>query len=102
MGEAGGRFARLGSLADRPGDLSSPQRHPFRVPPNPEVGFDGILVHCEVLECEPPSRLAFSWSARPLREEVSKLKWLHDNYMKGLVVGAVLAVDGAAAKLLFS
>ena len=35
----------------------------FRVPPKPEVGFDGLVVQCEVLECEPPSRLAFSWSA---------------------------------------
>jgi uncharacterized protein YndB with AHSA1/START domain len=35
----------------------------FRVPPNPKVGFDGITVHCEVLECEPPIRLVFSWSA---------------------------------------
>ena len=35
----------------------------FRVPPNPKVGFDGLIAHCEVLECEPPNRLAFSWSA---------------------------------------
>jgi uncharacterized protein YndB with AHSA1/START domain len=35
----------------------------FQVPPNPKVGFDGLVVHCEVLECEPPSRLAFSWLA---------------------------------------
>jgi uncharacterized protein YndB with AHSA1/START domain len=35
----------------------------FQVPPNPKVGFDGLVVRCEVLECEPPSRLAFSWSA---------------------------------------
>jgi uncharacterized protein YndB with AHSA1/START domain len=35
----------------------------FRVPPNPKVGFDGLVVRCEVLECEPPNRLAFSWSA---------------------------------------
>ncbi len=35
----------------------------FRVPPNPKVGFDGLVVHCEVLECEPPARLVFSWSA---------------------------------------
>jgi uncharacterized protein YndB with AHSA1/START domain len=35
----------------------------FRVPANPKVGFDGIIVHCEVIECEPPNRLAFSWSA---------------------------------------
>ncbi len=40
----------------------------FQVPPNPKVGFEGLVVHCEVLECEPPvehagGRLAFSWSA---------------------------------------
>ncbi|MES2661064.1 MAG: SRPBCC family protein [Verrucomicrobiota bacterium] len=35
----------------------------FRVPPNPKVGFDGLIVRCEVLECEPPARLIFSWSA---------------------------------------
>ena len=29
----------------------------------PKAGFDGLIVRCEVLECEPPSRLAFSWSA---------------------------------------
>jgi uncharacterized protein YndB with AHSA1/START domain len=35
----------------------------FQVPPNPIAGFDGLVVRCEVLECEPPSRLVFSWSA---------------------------------------
>lgn len=35
----------------------------FQVPPNPKAGFDGLVVHCEVLEFEPPSRLVFSWSA---------------------------------------
>ena len=35
----------------------------FQVPPNPKANFDGLVVHCEVLECEPPSRLVFSWSA---------------------------------------
>ncbi len=34
----------------------------FRVPPKPEIGFDGLIVSCEVLECEPPSRLVFSWT----------------------------------------
>ena len=66
MDEAGGRVARLGSLADRPEDLSSPQRHTFRVPPNPKAGVGGIVVRCQVLECEPPSRLATSWSAGPI------------------------------------
>lgn len=40
----------------------------FRVPPNPKAGFDGMVVRCEVLECEPPSRLAFSWSAGGLAD----------------------------------
>ena len=35
----------------------------FRVPANPKVGFDGLIVHCEVLECQPPHRLTFSWTA---------------------------------------
>lgn len=39
-------------------------RFMFRVLENPRADFDGI-VHCEVLECEPPSRLVFSWSGRP-------------------------------------
>jgi uncharacterized protein YndB with AHSA1/START domain len=50
-------------------------RFTFQVPPNPKVNFDGLTVHCEVLECEAPAandgaagknsggRLAFSWSA---------------------------------------
>jgi uncharacterized protein YndB with AHSA1/START domain len=38
----------------------------FRVPPNPKAGFDGLVVRCEVLECEAPSRLVFSWSAHGL------------------------------------
>lgn len=38
-------------------------RFTFRVPPNPEANFEGLVVQCEVLECEPPRRLVFSWSA---------------------------------------
>ncbi|CAN5240291.1 SRPBCC domain-containing protein [soil metagenome] len=38
-------------------------RFTFRVPPNPKMNFDGLVVRCEVLECDPPKRLAFSWSA---------------------------------------
>jgi uncharacterized protein YndB with AHSA1/START domain len=38
-------------------------RFTFRVPGKPEVGFEGLTVNCEVLECDPPSRLEFSWSA---------------------------------------
>jgi uncharacterized protein YndB with AHSA1/START domain len=51
-----------------PNDFEPRVGHPFtfRVPANPKVGFDGLTVRCEVLECEPPSRLAFSWSAAGL------------------------------------
>ena len=38
-------------------------RFTFQVPGNPQANFDGLVVRCEVLECEPPSRLVFSWSA---------------------------------------
>lgn len=38
----------------------------FQVPPNPKVGFEGLVVRCEVLECEPPTTLVFSWSAAEL------------------------------------
>ncbi len=37
-------------------------RFTFRVPPNPQADFDGI-VHCEVLTCAPRSELAYSWVA---------------------------------------
>jgi uncharacterized protein YndB with AHSA1/START domain len=45
----------------------------FRVPPNPQVSFEGLTVTCQVLECEPPrgveaGRLVFSWSAAELRD----------------------------------
>jgi uncharacterized protein YndB with AHSA1/START domain len=36
-------------------------RFTFRTQPNPQAGFDGI-VHCEVLECSPPTTLAYSWA----------------------------------------
>lgn len=35
----------------------------FEVPPNPQANFEGLVVRCTVLECEPPRRLAFSWTA---------------------------------------
>ena len=35
----------------------------FQVPPKPEVNFEGLTVRCEVLECDPPNQLSFSWSA---------------------------------------
>lgn len=45
-------------------------RFTFRTQPNPQAGFDGI-VHCEVLECAPPSRLAYSWAGGGIDTRVS-------------------------------
>jgi uncharacterized protein YndB with AHSA1/START domain len=38
-------------------------RFTFQVPPNPQAKFDGLVVHCEVLSCDPPKELSFSWVA---------------------------------------
>jgi uncharacterized protein YndB with AHSA1/START domain len=43
-------------------------RFTFRVPGDPTKNFDRLTVRCEVLECDPPSSLAFSWSAGGLLE----------------------------------
>ncbi|HET6333310.1 MAG TPA: SRPBCC domain-containing protein [Polyangiales bacterium] len=50
-----------------PNDFEPRVGHRFtvRVPGNPKAGFDGI-VSCEVLECSPPSLLAYSWSGGPV------------------------------------
>jgi uncharacterized protein YndB with AHSA1/START domain len=58
----------------------------FQVPPNPKMNFDGLVVQCEVLECEPPSRLAFSWEAGGL---------------VGTQVSFRLEPDGEGTRLLF-
>jgi uncharacterized protein YndB with AHSA1/START domain len=38
-------------------------RFTFEVPGNPQMKFDGLTVRCEVLVCEAPHRLVFSWAA---------------------------------------
>lgn len=45
-------------------------RFTFRTQPNPQFGFDGI-VHCEVLDCTPPSRLTYSWVEGGVDTQVS-------------------------------
>lgn len=59
----------------------------FHVPPNPKMNFDGLVVRCEVLVCEPPSRLVFSWSAGAPVENTQ--------------VSFVLEADGEGTRLLF-
>jgi len=35
----------------------------FEVPANPLAKFAGIVVHCEILKCIPPTDLVFTWVA---------------------------------------
>jgi uncharacterized protein YndB with AHSA1/START domain len=60
-------------------------RFTFEVPPKPEMQFDGLTVHCEVLRCDPPQELAFSWVAGGI----------------DTVVEYRLAVDGQGTKVYF-
>lgn len=55
-----------------PNDFEPRVGHRFTLEsqPHPKVGFDG-LIHCEVLECEAPSRLVYSWAAAGLDTRVS-------------------------------
>ena len=48
-----------------PNDFEAKVGHAFtfKVPGNPAVKFEGLTVRCQVLACEPPERLEFSWSA---------------------------------------
>lgn len=45
-------------------------RFTFRVPPKPQVKFEGLIVHCEVLVCSPPEALSFTWVAGELNTRV--------------------------------
>lgn len=38
-------------------------RFTFRVPPKPQMNFEGLTVHCEVIKCDPPDELSFTWVA---------------------------------------
>lgn len=45
-----------------PNDFEARVSHQFtfRVPPKPQLP-NGLIVHCEVLKCEPPKELVFTW-----------------------------------------
>ena len=48
-----------------PNDFELRVGHEFTFRTEPAPGFDGI-VHCRVLEIEPPSRLVFTWKGGPI------------------------------------
>lgn len=57
-----------------PSDFEPRVGHRFtltlRTPPEPNTRFDGVI-HCEVLECDAPRHLAYSWAAAGLDTRVS-------------------------------
>ena len=48
------------------------QRFRFRTKPAP--GFDGVI-HCEVLESDPPRRLVYTWASGKMREHPTTVAW---------------------------
>lgn len=48
-----------------PNDFEPRVGHKFQFRTKPQPGWDGI-VHCEVLECDPPRRLSYSWKSSAL------------------------------------
>jgi hypothetical protein len=58
---------RSGALAQwlMPNDFQPRICHRFHFRTSPQPGFDGI-VHCEVIELDPPHRLAITWRGGPV------------------------------------
>jgi uncharacterized protein YndB with AHSA1/START domain len=83
-------IANSASLAEWmfPNDFAPHVGHRFNfyVPPNPKLSFDGLVVDCEVLVCDAPERLAFSWSA---------------GEVTGTQVSFQLVPDGEGTRVLF-
>ena len=53
-----------------PNDFAPVKGHRFTFRTKPAPGFDGI-VHCEVLELDPPRRMVWSWAGGPLDTTVT-------------------------------
>lgn len=76
--------------------------HRFQLRAKPQPGWDGI-VHCEVLELDPPRRLAWSWKSNAPLDTVltitltaegngTRLRLAHTGFagMKGVMVSFIL------------
>lgn len=49
-----------------PNDFQPYVGHHFTFRTAPQMGFDGI-VHCEVIEVNPPTQLAYTWQGGPMK-----------------------------------
>ncbi len=47
-------------------------RFQFRTKPGP--GFDGV-VHCEIIEADPPHRLVYTWGGGPTKAKPTLVEW---------------------------
>ncbi len=55
-------------------DIAPRIGHRFTFRTKPAPGFDGI-VRCEVLEADPPRRLAYSWVGGPKKRAPTTVEW---------------------------
>jgi uncharacterized protein YndB with AHSA1/START domain len=93
-----------------PNDFQPVVGHKFQFRTKPRPGFDGI-VNCEVLELEPPRKLAYSWKGGGMETVVSytleavpegtRLHFDHTGFrgLRGLLVSKMLA-SGWKSKIL--
>lgn len=84
-----------------PNDFEPRVGHKFQFTSKPQPGWDGHT-YCEVLECEPPRRLVYSWRGGPIDTvltielesvaEGTRLRLAHTGFkgMKALMVAMVM------------
>jgi uncharacterized protein YndB with AHSA1/START domain len=57
-----------------PNDIAPRVGHRFTFRTTPAPGFDGV-VHCEVLEADPPRRLVYTWAGGPTKKRPTVVTW---------------------------
>ena len=65
-----------------PNDIAPRVGHRFTFRTKPAPGFDGI-VHCEVLEVDPPRRLVYTWAGGPTKAKPTTVTWTLDRVGDG-------------------
>jgi uncharacterized protein YndB with AHSA1/START domain len=55
-------------------DIEPRVGHRFQFRTRPGPGFDGI-VHCEIIEADPPRRLAYTWGGGPTKNRPTLVEW---------------------------
>ena len=55
-------------------DIAPRVGHRFQFRTKPGPGFDGI-VHCEIVEVDPPRRLVYTWGGGPTKKKPTLVAW---------------------------